>query len=112
MPGRRSQMAIPDRLTVIVGVNVDKAGGDDASFGIDLFRAIALEAPDGGDAVAAHGDVALAGSGSGSVHDRPIADDEVEPCAHRTLPFVASLTPLEHPKPRRGCQWQYVHGAA
>ena len=76
-----------------MGVNVDEAGGDDAAFGVDLFRAVAFEAPDGGDAATAHRDVTLAGRGPGPVYDCPIADDKIEPCAHRSSPLRRTRSP-------------------
>src|SRR5262245_2953293 len=90
MPCGRCQVAVPDCLTVVVGVNIDKAGSDDAVPGFDLFQAVALEAPDACNASAAYGNVTFAASSSGSVCDRSIADDEIEPCAHRSSPLLTA----------------------
>src|SRR5262245_62794071 len=87
-------MAIPDRLAIVVGMDVDEARRDDAILGINLFRPAAIEAPDGGDARAADRHVALAPCGSGSVDDHAVADDEIEARAHRSSPVSSPLTSL------------------
>ena len=43
MPGGRRHVAVPDRLGVVVGVDVDKAGGDELALGVDFFRAAARD---------------------------------------------------------------------
>ena len=60
MPGGRGHVAVPDRLAVVMGVDVDEARRDDATPGIDFLRATTLEPADGGDPVATHRDIAAA----------------------------------------------------
>src|SRR5690606_7336674 len=57
LPRRRRQLAVPGGLAVIVGVDVDEAGGDECAVGVDLPGAVRLDPSDGGDAVAVDGDV-------------------------------------------------------
>ena len=54
------ELRAPARLTVIVGVDVDEAGGDDLALGVDLRRASA-QFPDRGDPPVLYRDIGLAG---------------------------------------------------
>src|SRR5262249_52630117 len=90
MPRGRRQVAVPDGLAVVVGVNIDKTGGDNAPPGFDLFQAVSLEASNSGNAPAADGNVTLPAGGPGSVNNRSMANDEIEPCAHRSSPILTT----------------------
>ena len=41
VPGGRRHVAVPYRLGIVMGVDVDEAGGDQLALGVDLFRAAA-----------------------------------------------------------------------
>ena len=68
-------MRVPEHLGVIVGVQVDEAGGDDQAGGIDLFIGLPRgNAPDRGDQASRDADVAPVPGGAGAVHDHAVAD--------------------------------------
>jgi hypothetical protein len=77
MPGRRRQHRVPGRLTVVMGVDVDPAGGDDMACGVDVAPCRSGLAADRDDLVAVDGDVAGERRTAGAVHDCPAADDQV-----------------------------------
>ena len=75
--GRRTEAAVPGRLAVIMGVDVDEAGGDDASPGVDFLRPRARNLSHCDDPPLGDGDVALERGRSRAVEDGAVADDEV-----------------------------------
>src|SRR5689334_18588658 len=76
--GGRCEIARPDGLTVIVGVNVDKARRDDVALGVDFLIAAAREWADGGDPAILYGVVDLAGCGSDSIDQSSASQNEIE----------------------------------
>src|SRR5262249_1959830 len=99
VPRGRRQAPVPNRLAVVMSQNIRDDGNAETIPGLQLFRAVALEAPDGGDASTPYANVAFAASGSGSVDNRSIADDKIEPCTHRSAPLLSSGRDV--PKHRR-----------
>ena len=86
VPARRADLGIPRGLAVVVGVDVDEAGRDQAPVGVDLAPPRSDVGADGDDAVAVDGDVRGARGADRarrSVDHRPAADDEV---VHRLPP--------------------------
>jgi len=75
---RRLQPLVPRGLPVVVGVDVDEAGGDDGAIGVDLSPALGLDRADLDDATAADGDVRRARCRTGPVNDGAGSDDEIE----------------------------------
>ena len=73
----RGHLRVPDRLAVVVGVDVDPAGGDERAVGVDLLAAALVHAADGDDLVAVDGDVGGAGRRSRPVHDGSAPDHEI-----------------------------------
>src|SRR3546814_2742047 len=57
LPRRRRQLVVPGGLAVVVGVDVDEAGGDECAVGVYLPCAGLFAPPDGPDADAVDGDV-------------------------------------------------------
>src|SRR3546814_18245474 len=64
-------------LAVVVGVDVDEAGGDECAVGVYLPCAGLFAPPDGHDAVAVDGDVGRDRCTPRAVDDRATPDDEV-----------------------------------
>ena len=57
MPHRRSHVGIPGDLSVIVGMNVDKAGGDEEAVGVEFLAGWADALADIGDGAVIDGDI-------------------------------------------------------
>ena len=74
--GRRGD-GIPGDLGVQVRVDVHESGCHDLAGGVDLAPAFAVSLAHGDDAVALHGDVAVAAGCAGAVHQGAVADDQV-----------------------------------
>ena len=90
VPARRRDLGIPGDLPVVVGVDVDPTGGDQASVGVDLPPTGTEVAPHLGDAITVDGDVdPLASLGPGAVDQVAVADDEV---VHRGSPVRSQDT--------------------
>ena len=79
MPGRRSELGVPRRLAVEVGVDVDEARRHEQPVGVDGAGGVGDGAGfhDGGDEAVVDQDVGLAGWGSGPVDDGATGDEEV-----------------------------------
>ena len=90
VPRRWCHVPVPDGLAVVVGVNINETGRNDAALRINLFRTAALETSDGRNASLAHCDIALTGRGSCSVYDDAATNNEIEPLAHRSSPVVVT----------------------
>ena len=79
-------MAVPGRLAVIMGVEIDEAGRDDLAFGVDLLLAAARGLGlDGGDPIAGDQYVGLIGLAATAIDDGAVAYDQVD-ISHRRLP--------------------------
>ncbi len=77
VPGRRREHRVPGRLAVVMGVDVDPAGGDEMAGGVDVAPGRAGLAADRDDPVTVDRHVADKGRTASSVHDGPAADDNV-----------------------------------
>jgi hypothetical protein len=86
VPRRRDHALVPRGLAVVVGVDVDEAGGDQQAVGVDRAPGGAVDLADGGDHPVGDGDVGGAGRGTGAVDDGAAADDQVMR-AHGRLPL-------------------------
>ncbi len=74
---------LPGDLAVVVGVDVDEAGRDDAALGVDLLGAARGDAPaDRRDPPAGNGDVGFEGRAAGPVDDEAAANDQIESTSH------------------------------
>ena len=76
MPGGRREMRVPDSLSVIVGVNIDKARCYDLAFGVDLLRAASADVPDAHDLSVLDRNVGFERFGAGPVDNIAVANDE------------------------------------
>jgi len=76
---RWRELGVPGGLAVVVGVDVDKTGGDDQPGGVDLTSTGAdfIRFDDGADGVAVDGDIGAAGSGPGAIDDGSTPDHQV-----------------------------------
>ena len=106
MPGGGRHVAVPDRLGVVVGVDVDEAGGDEFAFGVDFFRAAARDRADRGDPVADDADVGLARRAAGAVDDGAASDDQIK-CGHWTFSWMIDTDPGA-----AGAGWQVLGAVA
>ena len=70
-------MVVPGDLAVIVGVDVDKAGGDDLPAGVDLIRARAGDVAHSGDLPVLHRDIGPEARRAGAIDHGPAADHQV-----------------------------------
>src|SRR6185437_1609153 len=77
VPARRRKMRIPRRLAVVMCVDVDEAGGDEAAFGVDLLAALTGDFSCCGDAPAGDGDVSFRGRAAPSVGDGTAPYDQI-----------------------------------
>ena len=84
--GRRRHLRIPDRLAVVVGVDVDPAGCHEGTVGVDLAAASPVDRADLDDLVAVDGDIGGAGRRARPVDDVPAPDHEIV----HGFPFVVS----------------------
>jgi hypothetical protein len=73
-------------------VRVDKSGSDVAAAGVDDGAAAQrARRADGGDAVAAHGYVAVVPGIATAVHDAAVGDDEVGSGHERSRPYISYI---------------------
>ena len=77
VPARRARDRVPRELGVEVGVDVDEAGGDEATVGVELARAARVDGPHLDDAPTGDRDVRDPRGCPGPVHDGPVADHQV-----------------------------------
>ena len=82
MPARRLQPRVPCRLTIIMGVNIDKARRDETAFGVDFFGACARNLADSNNETVADGDIGLAQRGAQAVGQGAAAYDEIMCMGH------------------------------
>ena len=83
VPARRGQLRVPGRLTVVVRVHVDEAGGDEQPVGVDRPARRAVDPAHLGDAAVGDRDVAGERRAAEPVDDRPTAYHEI---VHVPLP--------------------------
>ena len=85
VPAGGRQQRIPGGLAVVVGVDVDEAGGDDHAGARRSRAAPSADLAHLDDAVAVDGDVADEGRFAGAVDDRPAANDQIPHALSRLL---------------------------
>ena len=76
--GRGCRKLVPAQLWVVVRMNVDKAGRDYSTIGVDLLRGRSGDLAHGDDTIAHHADVTEIRRPPGSVNDAGVADCERE----------------------------------
>src|SRR5439155_5323265 len=92
VPARQRAVRVPVDLGVVVGVEVDEAGGDDAAVGVEHpLGVLGVEAPDTGHAAVADAEVGPPARHPGAVDDHPAPDDRVE-ARHRSSLSSPELT--------------------
>ena len=77
VPARRREFAVPGRLAVIVGMDIDEAGRHQRAGRVDLAPARPGPAAGLGDAPAIDRDIAGEGLASRAVDDRAAANDQI-----------------------------------
>src|SRR5438876_5863 len=92
VPRRGARLRVPEELAVVVGMDVDEAGGEGEARAVDLAGAVLGDAPDGRYAVAGDGEVAACGLAAAAITEERAPDDEV---GHR-----GSCSGSGHPPPR------------
>jgi hypothetical protein len=81
---RRARGAVPEHLRVVVGVEVDDAGGNDETVGVERSGRRFVDLAHGDDAAVPHAQIAGAGPRPGPVDDGPTGDQEIQHDAERT----------------------------
>ena len=77
--GRRVEHRVPRGLAVVVRVDVDEPGRDEAAGGVDDLGGVAVDVlPDGDDHAVLDRDVAHEPGATGAVDDRPTGDLQIE----------------------------------
>ena len=89
VPAAGGHFRIPGGLAVIMGVDVDEAGGDVKASGVDFGAALCGHLADDGDAVAVDCHIALEGGVAGAVDDGAAADDHI---VHVLSPSVGRVS--------------------
>ena len=77
VPAGRRHPFVPRRLPVVVGVDVDEAGGDQQPAGVDLLGAPARHGAHGGDGPPVHRQVSPPGLAAPAVGHQPAPDHEI-----------------------------------
>nr|WP_262402566.1 hypothetical protein [Actinomadura sp. CNU-125] len=94
VPAGRGEVAVPEDLRVVVGVDVDEAGRERQAVQVDDLGARARRqlagCADGGDAVGLDGDVVRDGRAAGAVHQRGAAQQQVHLRSDRSRRAVRS----------------------
>ena len=81
-------MAVPARLGIVVGVDVDEPGRHQHPASVDLLRGRTEPAPDRRNPPVPHRDVGRERLGAGAVHHGPAAHDQVILRGHRRGSYV------------------------
>src|SRR5204862_466805 len=82
VPGAGLHAPVPGGLAVVVGVDVDEAGGDQLAARVDFFGAGAGDLSNGGDAAVLDRDIGFERRLAGPVDDGPAAHDQVKGLFH------------------------------
>ena len=77
MRRRWCQFLAPDRLSVIMRVHIDKAGGDDATFGVDFFTTGCQILTDRGNTTVADGKIGVDQFAAGAIGNDAAPDDQI-----------------------------------
>jgi len=92
VPGGWGEFRIPHRLPIVVGMDVDPAGGHQKSAGIDLASSGSRLSADCCDPVAVYGEVSGKGWTAGTVYESASANNEVVHCPLPPIqPPIATL---------------------
>ena len=78
-------MRIPGHLTVVMGVDINKAGCHRQTTRVDLFACLAFHLPHRHDSAIAHRDVAFHGRRPAAVDNQTTPNDQV---IHGRHPFI------------------------
>src|SRR5262249_48323590 len=73
-----AELGIPEDLSVIMGVHVDEARGDDKAGGIDGFLGVLVDLADGNDAAVLDADVAAIAGNARAIDDRASRDLQIK----------------------------------
>src|SRR5437762_2971218 len=92
VPRRGARLRVPEELAVVVGMEVDEAGGEGEARAVELAGAALGDAPDGRYAVTGDGEVAARGLAAAAITEERAPNDEV---GHRR-----SCSGSGHPPPR------------
>ena len=74
---------VPNRLSVIMSVDVDEAGRNQLARGVDFFGGCAGHFADGGNDAVFDANIGSKGLSAGAVNDGAVADDQVIFIGHR-----------------------------
>ena len=89
VPARDGAVGIPEKLRVVVGMQIDEAGRDDQARSFDRLGGVGgAQPPYFRDQTVLDADVATEARHPGTVHDDSIANDEVELSHGSTLPVA------------------------
>ena len=77
VPARWSHFGVPCSLPIIMGMDVNKAGGDNFAAGIDLFAALRRNAADRSNQPAVDGDIACETGFARTIDNRAAANDQI-----------------------------------
>ena len=83
VPARRAEIGVPGHLPVIMGVNINPAGGDQITFGINFSLGFGVNRPDFRDFTALHGNIGLPRRRTRAVYQFGISNNKVK---HVRLP--------------------------
>src|SRR5215813_13699796 len=85
VPARRGKQRVPKDLSVVVGMDIDKPGGDGEAVGVDDLARVAADLTDGDDAPAVDGNIAAITLCAGPVIDPAVFHQQV--VTHNNPPF-------------------------
>ena len=88
VPARRGHFLVPGRLSVVMRVNVDEAGGDQVTLRIDFLGGVAADVAHLGDEPVLHGEIPGKAVLSGTIDNGPVANDQII-CGHVGAPLSA-----------------------
>ena len=109
VPARDGAVRIPEQLRVVMGMQIDEAGRDDQSRGVDRLRGVGgAQPPDFRDAAVLDADVAAKARHPRSVHHHSIANDQIE-LRHGSTSVARLMRTISAPSStsrtaRRDCQ--------
>src|SRR3546814_14471663 len=99
VPARRRHFPVPRRLAVIMGVDVDEAGGDDPAARVDLFAPAGQVRAHRADAVPIPRDIRDQGLAARTIDDRSAANHQLVPVTYPLFRF--GLHPNTKPRVRQ-----------
>src|SRR5207249_867077 len=78
VPRRGARLRVPEELAVVVGMDVDEAGGEGEARAVELAGATLGDAPDGRYTVAGDGEIARRGLAAAAITEERAPDDHAE----------------------------------